>query len=658
MILKKVLNIFLLISTLVLGSGVFLYYTYKGNKKLPKVEKQKTEHFYRGLSNLRDFKEIQGAPLSNKFNDVLSVKLVYDTESDVLYYVKSELYKYHFDFCSKVLHYNEPLEVFNILNYGKTFGRRFYLANLNYYAQSHHYTLEFTSDDAINEHQILTLYNELIKTSYLKDSLKLLMSSEHLAEMDRQNKVHIPRIYPSEIYKGQQYQMLEAGKTFGVLKRPDDLQKELSSITEGDILITKGTPITVPVCAGIVTNTFQTPLSHINILCHNRKIPSAVSLSIWERKDINALIGKPVCMIVSKDSVQIFSATMAELDSFRKNVPVPKRITLKGKISVDYLLPVADFGLAQQDIVGNKAAGLGELQKVAKKRTSDFIIPEGAFAIPFYFYKQHVHHPEIKALMDKIIKEDTKDIGLLKNQLKRLRQLIKAAPLDPALLQKVTAMIQMNHAGDSYRFRSSSNAEDREGFSGAGLYESKTGVLNDASKPIEKAIKAVWASVWNDEAFLERRAYNVDQNTVLMAILAHRNFPEEQCNGVAITRNIYRPDFPGMTINVQIGEVEVVAPPDSVICEQFVCVPVSATKMFSDDIAVDYITSSNITKGQKVLSKAQIEILYNSLEKIKYHFYNKMKFTDNIPFVSFGLDLEFKFDKNNKLYIKQVRPYF
>lgn len=660
MLMKKAINIFLLIATLALGSGIFLYYSFKGNKQEKKaITVQKTTSFYRRINNLSDFKEIQGSPLSGKFKDVWSVKLVYDTETDVLYYVHSQKFRYHYNFCAEILHYNEPLEVFNILNYGKNFGRRFYLASLNYYGQSKNYTLEFVSDDIINAEQITTLYKEVINTSYLTDSLKVLVSSDYLARLDQNSQLTLPRIYPSAIYSGQQYQLLQRGLTYGILRFSDNLKEDYSAINPGDILITKGTPSVVPVCAGIITDVFQTPLSHISVLCHNRKIPSAASLTIWNRKDLQKLNGLPVSLKVSEDSLQILAATYAELGNFRKNIPEPKRIALKGNPEAKNILRINDFGFRQRNEIGNKAAGLGELNKVAAKRSSKFVIPEGAFAIPFWFYKEHLQQPEINTLLMSIVATDSKDIKVLQEQLKKLRKLIKEAPLNPALLQQIKTIIVSNNVGNSYRFRSSSNAEDRDGFSGAGLYESKTGILNDTSKTIEKAIKAVWASAWNDEAFLERRAGNIDQRTVLMGVLAHRNFPDELSNGVAVTKNLYRKDFPGMTVNVQIGEVEVVAPPDGVVCEQFVCIPVSVTKFFSNDIAVDYLTYSSLTKGKRVLSMAQITLLYESLDKIKMHYFNNIE-VGNKPeeYNDFGLDIEFKFDKNNKLYIKQVRPYY
>ena len=57
---------------------------------------------------------------------------------------------------------------------------------------------------------------------------------------------------------------------------------------------------------------------------------------------------------------------------------------------------------------------------------------------------------------------------------------------------------------ESFRFRSSTNAEDLENFNGAGLYDSKAAKKNHKTKTIDAAIKEVWASLWNFRAFNER----------------------------------------------------------------------------------------------------------------------------------------------------------
>jgi pyruvate,water dikinase len=605
------------------------------------------------IRNFSEFKSLQGAPLTDKFNDVLSVKVVYDLHDELLYFINSSRYRYHYDFAEKVLLNEEPLEVFNMLNYGNTLKRQYILANINYYQQSHIYTLEFSSEDQATPQQITGLFNQVCNRSYLKDSLRLLIGSERFVALDNDGKLPLPKVYPSAIYHNQKFQALNTGVCYGILR---DGTKQENNYSPGDIVVVRGTPVNVPVCAGIITNSYQTPLSHINILCHNRNIPSAVQTTAFDDTGITRYFGKPVYMSVSASGLTVKPTTQRLADSFKKAHTSGAVVTLHFDTTVKSLLPVSSFNLRQKDVVGNKAAGLGELYAITQKSSANFKIPEGAFAIPFYFYYKHVSNVAIRWKINDLIAMQKQNApeAKIKEQLKLVRKAIKEQPLDPELLSAVTSAMKAN-GFTSYRFRSSANAEDVAGFSGAGLYESKTGKLNDKDKPVDDAIKKVWASVYDDNAYFERVAANIDEHTIVMGILAHRNFPDEIANGVAITKNIYRNGFPGFTVNVQKGEVPVVSPPDSVTCEQFICMAASEINPLDVGIATDYITYSNINNNKPVLTRQQVTALYYALSLVRDHYTNSLRL--NPEMVEKPMDVEFKFDKNGKLYLKQARPY-
>jgi pyruvate, water dikinase len=237
--------------------------------------------------------------------------------------------------------------------------------------------------------------------------------------------------------------------------------------------------------------------------------------------------------------------------------------------------------------------------------------------------------------------------------LKLIRNQIKKNPIDAKLLALVQSKIKTN---DSYRFRSSSNAEDLKGFNGAGLYDSYSGIKNDSIKTIERAIKKVWASVYNDAAYRERKLFNIQESSVSMAVLVHRGFPSEEANGVAVTKNLFREGYSGFTINAQIGEESVVAPRDTVICEQMVLIPEELFLGQGTQVFPLYITRSNLTNGKAVLTQEELEKLYYALEHIKFAYYSKIIALRYVEYERFGLDIEFKFD-DGQLYIKQVRPF-
>ena len=82
--------------------------------------------------------------------------------------------------------------------------------------------------------------------------------------------------------------------------------------------------------------------------------------------------------------------------------------------------------------------------------------------------------------------------------------------------------------------RSSSNSEDLPNFSGAGLYSSVANVVSE-DKLIE-AVKKVWASLWNFEAYEARVRNYVSQTDVYMSALIQVGVNMER-GGVMITKD-------------------------------------------------------------------------------------------------------------------------
>ncbi|MGB2862129.1 MAG: PEP/pyruvate-binding domain-containing protein [Sedimentisphaerales bacterium] len=136
------------------------------------------------------------------------------------------------------------------------------------------------------------------------------------------------------------------------------------------------------------------------------------------------------------------------------------------------------------------------------------------------------------------------------------------------------------------RFRSSTNVEDSEQFTGAGLYDSYSGCLaddldqddagpcacnasEDAERGVFRAIRKVFASFYNDNAFLERLKHGVNEADAGMALLAHHSFPDEieLANGVATMQKSWGTDW---TANVvcQKGAVSVTNPPVDAVPEE------------------------------------------------------------------------------------------
>jgi len=601
------------------------------------------------------FEKLKGEALSDKYSNIEAVKILLDVKTDKLYFIASSKYYFHYDFALNVLNVPYSLGEFNYSSYSSDETRKYILATINYFPLADIYTLEFAGSDLSNPTDISYVFNKIKTNTYFGDSLTILANTLHIQQLINKGDLTVPFITPDVIFKDQQFQVVNEGIAYGYLKKIYDVKNIMDSVKPKDILLINQNPLDLPLCAAIVTTQFQTPLSHINVLSHNRKMVCMMYTESWFDATFKKLENKLVKLTVNKDTFFLEEAKYEDAVKFWKNQPEYKLNKLKSDLSVQSIIDIKNINYTSKDIVGSKAVNFGELNKM--KIEGLFNVPEGAFGIPFYFYKEHILQTKIDSLLQ-ILATDTSiqnNSILLEKHLKTIRKAIKNAPLDQNLLQSVENKIRANNFGKTYRFRSSTNAEDISGFNGAGLYDSKTGILNDSSKSIENAIKEVWASTFTYRAYNERSIFNIEESSVCMGILVHRSFPEETANGVAITKNLYRTEFPGFVVNVQIGEISVVEPGDSIICDQFVVYNTIELGDRSDHIAADYITFSNQNNGIPVLSEEQINILYLALGEIKSYYYTRH--STNSGYRDYSLDIEFKFDGLKGLYIKQVRPY-
>ncbi|MCC6461624.1 MAG: hypothetical protein IT260_14210 [Saprospiraceae bacterium] len=606
-----------------------------------------------------DFSILKGAPLSMQYTQVDAIKLVYDLQTSALYFINARQYRFHFDFCSRYLNYPNDLNAFNAVEYGLRGKRRFLLANLNFYNTAKVYTLEFFSDDRISTAQLATVFDAVARSVYFRETLFVLANANLREALSNFDPAHILSV--DQVFGKQQYQPMVFEKAYGYLRKVGKADFENHQFSSRDIILTDFLPNDLPFCQGILTTAFQTPLAHINILSHNRKTPNCAFKSAWQDPAIQALTGQLVCYEVRPDTFFLSAAEPSVAQAFwdaKYRRPTRK---LNCDLREKNLLDVQRINRHGVATVGAKAANFGELDKIKLPDHSKIPLPEGAFAIPFFYYQQHIRQHGLQPHIDALLRHDSiaHNRTLLHEHLKALRDSISAKPLDSRLLQLVNAKLKACPGGyTEFRFRSSTNAEDIPGFTGAGLYASKTGSLVRPDKSIEKAIKKVWASLWSPRAFEERLYAHIDQSNLAMGILVHRAFGTEEANGVAITRNLYRSGYPACTVNIQKGEDSVVLPENEATPEQFL-LKYAGALTGGDDIAVDYISHSSLNNFEPLLRPEEIQVLADYLYAIKKHFYYASGHVVLGPnFFDFAMDVEFKLDKGSrKIYVKQARPY-
>ena len=595
-----------------------------------------------------DFIALQREPLSSKYSQVQAVKVIYDLKTKEIYYI-SNSFQYHNKFCQTVLGYNEPLGIFNRDNYGTDRDKRQYLlANINFFSSRKEYILELSPSDQMLISDITLLHNRVAETSFLTPDVKLILNSARL--INSENKLTIPFIKPEEIYKNQNVQSVSKFTGKGKLRKIELSELSNSSIDEDDIILINGTPLQLAGVSGIITTDLQTPLSHLSILGQNRKIPVMALKDAWDDENINSLIGKQVELTVSIDGF-----TISEADGLSNPKKERKRLYLKKNLNEKELIKAKDFNRKTANYCGYKAENFGILYQLAKKM--DFSVPEAAFGIPFYYYQQHAEKSEVIGLIAQLENHSNP-----KELLSTIREKIKSTPVDSTLILNIENQLEGMSSFNRFRFRSSTNAEDMKGFSGAGLYSSKTAltgsniVEKDEGKTIENALRKVWASLWKDSAYDERAYFNIQQEDVMMGILVHRSFPDEEVNGVAISKNLYRENNLGFVVNAQLGDSSVVQPNPAITCDQFICYPTQESGFYTQNQTIEIITTSSLNDFNLVMTSDEIYRLANVIQGIKKYFYYR-DFT-SATFNEYALDFEFKLEKDSReLYIKQVRPF-
>ncbi len=609
----------------------------------------KAQHALTELKEYAEFQKLAAQPLNSNLGDLESVKLVYSFRDKKLYFINSHVYPFHFSFCSTYLGYSRTLEEFNTDNYGSESKREFLLANLNRNPGEENYFIDLSVFDQMPEESIVQLYEAIRAKSYIGNHLKVLLNTERLIELKPTLGKKIQVLLPAELYANKTFQEVSPGKCIGQLRFEPNLDSLKSPLLPTDILVTKGTPVYFPNVRGILIDEFQTPLSHLVILGRNRGIPIAVDKSVFQDTNFLKLNGE---WIEFKVTDRRFYYSLARPSTGTENNR--KTIELVVDTTICTLVPVKNFNTVGKDAIGNKAYNFGILDDL--KAEGKFKTPESAYAIPFYFYLEHAKRSDIQPYLDQIYSLGPNEDDTLRSLLKKIRKAIKSTPVDPFLVS--TIQQELKHSDfTTFRFRSSTNAEDAEGFSGAGLYDSKTVDLNDSLKTVEKGITDVWASLWTYEAFQERRFFNISDKNLAMGILIHRSFPEEEANGVVITKNVYRQNYPGISINVQFGDISVVQPPENVVCDQLVIVYEMQVSGF--DRTVEYISNSSLGTGVPVMTEKELEQLEFAVEAVKQYYWNtKIKRYKFRSYENFGLDIEFKLQgEKRELYLKQVRIY-
>jgi len=580
------------------------------------------------------------------------------TDNPEIYFINTNKYQYHYDFAKKALNLEISLDEFNRKTYftdSRTFLAGTILAYENFThpnGQKGVYLFEFWPTDPVKvqfTHKAFKVITEGMK--FAEGQVFYHPSGEtHMQlwsdEKDEYDRLQLPILTSEVLFENLIFSPLNLGEGYGYLRVADPTTA--GAYTIRDVVIFKSIPNELSHVAGVITEEPQTPLSHINLKAKQNNTPNAFLKGASSRPDIASLIGKPVYFKVTANEVKLRLATNQEIEEHLEKIRPKKPQVPVRDLTIKTITSLDEMRNQHASIFGAKAANIGELKTFL---TEDCLVPDG-FAIPFYFYDLFMTETGFYDYVNEMIQDEEFKQSPEKRatELKKLQKKIKKAQMPEMLQEAINQMWAKFPEGTTLRCRSSTNNEDLPGFNGAGLYDSFTHRLDEGN--ISKSIQQVFASLWNFRAFEEREFYRIDHFQTAMGVLIHSNFDDELSNGVAITKNPYSPNGNGCYINVQLGEALVTNPDPGATPEELL---VMKTLISPDELGYETIYirhSSLLEKGKTVLTDKQVKLLAQKLEEIQKHFIKVYEGREG-----FAMDVEFKFDKDGRLVIKQARPW-
>ena len=596
------------------------------------------------------------------------VKFVLDRrnrQKPILYFFNTNKFSYHHDFVTTGLGVNIPLNTFNKNYAGDGQARDWNMGSLILHTTK-------SGDGSIKKRLLMEIWNgDELAGDYFKDLYtKVKTGTKQIPhsfffhplstsqEQASNDSGFFSVITSSELYADREFIVLNQGEAVGYITIIDNQTAAASvCLDHTKIAVFQKVPNDLGLVAGVITQEFQTPLSHVNVKSVNR---GTVNMSLRDAiQKMKQYEGQPVRLRLVDNTYEItlldkntadtviadfwqkrrprvlenptatlgstYAKSFVNLEAYFKKTGNAR----KGKF-VDGSVPNLKAHQTLVRIIGAKATNMGVLKllettSASFKETQTKIAP--ALGVPFDFFEAFMKlkqpgldpsdptasfTPEevIRSILNegKLLQGDLHSICEAKPYLERIRKVYEKAAVPPQLIKQFRehiygsddgsgnvganmhkSPIHVSNSVPRIRLRSSTNSEDLEGFTGAGLYNSEAvnifekrdgGGYNNAPKTwkkIEKDLveitRYVFSSVWNDRAFEEREWFGINGEKhfqIKVGVLLHRAYPEkgidgktgEVANGVAISQDVFDDTRPYHTfINGQHYGLAVTNPP-------------------------------------------------------------------------------------------------
>ncbi len=511
-------------------------------------------------------------------------------------------------------------------------------------------------------------------------------------------------ILPEQLVDGVTHQAYSGGEGYGTLRIVPAGQR-LDDYGPRDVVVVESAPNDISVVQGLISRDPQNTLSHTNLRLIEKGIPNVAVPGIYDAPYVAALKDSLVHLVVDQDTFLLEPALLADAEAFW-DARRPQLPPVQADLSVSDLVGFAELRHAGALAYGAKAANLGELFAILPEANRD-----PGFGIPFARYDAFVRANGIDVQIAQALDDPRMrtDAAFEREQLRAIRDAIEAAPFPEDLLDAIeAAMVASFGAGSTTmrtKFRSSTNVEDLDELTGAGLYESKAGCLADdrdadamgpslcltpdqradleaklaarsqelidhqdrtylvpiienlqdeltKEKTVARAVKKVWASLWNERAFDEREYYGIDHRRAYMGIAVNLSFVLERASAVAITGLNVDAGDPLYRLNSQVGDSSVVRPDDPTEIAEVLTFRRSGEPPAVSDVQIE-VRSTLLPAGEQVWTPEALDEAAQALFLLHDHF-NAAVYPNLAPL---SMDVELKWTRDGRVVIKQARPF-
>jgi len=599
--------------------------------------------FVHSIDDAHAWSRLAARPDAVVFARTEVVKFLIDLEDErKIYFPQTARWEIHYDFARQFLHSDErPVEshaAFNVREY-RSPDRRFICGSIVRYLDADVWTFEMLAGDDLAGDRILRAFEQIRGATYFGDQLRYRALSDLNERQIAGVRDRLPTISTDELLGDLRYQPLTEGVTYGYLRIVRG-RLDMATVRRNQIILTDHVPPDLPLSMGLVTGALQAPLSHVAVLSQNRGTPNMALREAQNDARFTALDGQLVRLYVGPQDFKVEAADQQVANQYWADLRPARPFTPQVNATEARLLDLCTLNARSVPVAGAKASQLAEVCPLAPRITTP-----GGFVIPFHHYVSQLADNNIddgiaQMLVDGDFRDDTR---IRAQRLDELRDILGRLPVDPSLVRQVRH--KMRSFGNTRTiFRSSTNAEDLVGFNGAGLYRSIVVDANPSTQDVENAIREVWASVWTLRGYDERDFYRIDHRQVAMAILVQPFVADVIASGVAITRNPFNPNRPGVFINIQTSAGSVTDAGEDVPEQHLVYT-------YPETPEPEILSRSSLAGGQPILREQDVlrltEILVELDQRMRPHY--------SAP--ANAVDVEFLMTRNREMVVVQARPY-